>query len=74
MTMTLGRGISVVIGAAALVSGALMMASPASAQLHRSNVGAGIAAGPDGAASCNWQRQRVWDGYSWRVQRLRVCD
>jgi hypothetical protein len=25
--------------------------------------------GPD----CHWQRQRVWDGYGWRVQRVRVC-
>jgi hypothetical protein len=22
---------------------------------------------------CYWQRQRVWDGYGWRVQRVRVC-
>ncbi|HEX7923927.1 hypothetical protein ACVIGA_006518 [Bradyrhizobium sp. USDA 3240] len=26
--------------------------------------------GPD----CFWQRQRFWDGYSWRVRRVRVCD
>jgi hypothetical protein len=22
---------------------------------------------------CYWQRQRFWDGYGWRVQRVRVC-
>ncbi len=22
---------------------------------------------------CHWQRQRVFDGYGWRVQRVRVC-
>ncbi|RDV04749.1 hypothetical protein [Undibacter mobilis] len=23
---------------------------------------------------CWWQRERVWDGYGWRLQRVRVCD
>jgi hypothetical protein len=22
---------------------------------------------------CVWQRQRSWDGYGWRVRRVRVC-
>jgi hypothetical protein len=22
---------------------------------------------------CYWQRQRFWDGYGWRVRRVRVC-
>ena len=22
---------------------------------------------------CYWQRQRFWDGYSWRIRRVRVC-
>lgn len=22
---------------------------------------------------CYWQRQRVWDGYRWRLARVRVC-
>ena len=26
--------------------------------------------GPD----CFWQCQRFWDGYTWRVRRVRVCD
>ena len=26
--------------------------------------------GPD----CYWQRQRFWDGYNWRIRRVRVCD
>ena len=29
-----------------------------------------VAAGPDG---CYWQRQRFWDGYSWRFRRVQVC-
>src|SRR5437868_10983502 len=24
-------------------------------------------------APCAWQRQRFWDGYGWRVRRVRVC-
>jgi hypothetical protein len=23
--------------------------------------------------SCTWQRQRFWDGYGWRIRRVRVC-
>ena len=23
---------------------------------------------------CFWTRQRVWDGYGWRLARVRVCD
>jgi hypothetical protein len=24
-------------------------------------------------APCYWHRERVWDGYGWRVHRVRVC-
>jgi hypothetical protein len=23
---------------------------------------------------CWWQRDRVWDGYGWRMRRVRVCN
>jgi hypothetical protein len=23
---------------------------------------------------CWWSRQRFWDGYGWRLRRVRVCD
>lgn len=23
---------------------------------------------------CWWERQRVWDGWAWRIQRVRVCN
>ena len=26
-----------------------------------------------GYGGCVWQRQRFWDGYGWRVRRVRVC-
>jgi len=29
-----------------------------------------VAAYPDG---CYWQGQRFWDGYAWRIRRVRVC-
>lgn len=27
-----------------------------------------------GSGSCYLQRQRVWDGYGWQIQRVQVCD
>ena len=29
-----------------------------------------VAADPYG---CYWQRQRFWDGYVWRIRRVRIC-
>jgi hypothetical protein len=26
-----------------------------------------------GYEGCYWQRQRFWDGYVWRIRRVRVC-
>jgi hypothetical protein len=34
--------------------------------------GPGYAAG-DYYGGCYWQRQRFWDGYGWRIRRVRVC-
>jgi len=32
------------------------------------------AAGPASyGPGCYWTRQRVWDGWGWRAQRVRVC-
>jgi hypothetical protein len=37
----------------------------------------GYGYGPGYAAAdpygCYWQRQRFWDGYAWRIRRVRVC-
>ena len=27
----------------------------------------------DDFGSCEWVTQRFWDGYGWRVRRVRVC-
>jgi len=29
--------------------------------------------GPAYGPPCYWQRQRFWDGYGWRIRRVRVC-
>ena len=62
--------------AVAMIAG-LLAATPASAQR---GVAPGVAA-PDGQGygrydyfgSCEWVTQRFWDGYGWRVRRVRVC-
>ena len=28
---------------------------------------------PPAYGGCYWQRQRYWDGYGWRIRRVRVC-
>jgi hypothetical protein len=64
--------------AVATIVGSLA-ATPASAQR---GVAAGVEApyGPgsrpgryDYFGSCEWVTQRFWDGYGWRVRRVRVC-
>jgi hypothetical protein len=69
--------------AVATIAGSLA-ATPASAQR---GVAAGVAratimgpaiTGPghghyDNFGSCEWVTQRFWDGYGWRVRRVRVC-
>ena len=30
--------------------------------------------GPVYYGGCYWTHQRFWDGWGWRVQRVRVCD
>ena len=64
----------------ATIAGSLT-ATPASAQ--RGGVAApdrywpapyGAGPGPyDYFGSCEWVTQRFWDGYGWRVRRVRVC-
>jgi uncharacterized membrane protein len=34
---------------------------------------AGPGYGPGYDGGCYWQRQRFWDGYGWRIRRVRVC-
>ena len=77
---SISSGFAVVVGAIVLAAGVLS-ASSASAQYHRSDVGA-ITVGTRSIGSdetpsfgaCSTQRQRVWDGFGWRIERVEVCD
>ena len=78
--------VSVVVGAAFLATGVMMSTMPASAQLHSDVLHIGVSESLDAmgnrlalaqatpVADCVWQRQRYWDGYGWRSQRVRMCD
>ena len=83
--MAFGRICGLVFGAAVVLGTAL----PASANLHRSDIGVRYATGERvsaplfvgasssaqySASACSWQRQKFWDGYSWRVQRSQICE
>jgi hypothetical protein len=35
--------------------------------------GPAYVADPGYDGGCVWQRQRFWDGYGWRIRRVRVC-
>ena len=56
-------------------------ATPASAQRGVAGPGRYYEPAPYGAGrgpydyfgSCEWVTQRFWDGYGWRVRRVRVC-
>ena len=68
----LGAGIAAGIIGGAIVGGAL--AGPG----YYYGPGYGYYGGPayvadDYDSGCVWQRQRFWDGYGWRVRRVRVC-
>jgi hypothetical protein len=66
--------------AVSTIAGSLA-ATPASAQRGVAGPGryyepAPYGAGPgpyDYFGSCEWVTQRFWDGYGWRVRRVRVC-
>ena len=32
------------------------------------------APGPAYYGGCYWTRQRIWDGWGWRLRRVRVCN
>jgi hypothetical protein len=72
------RGVAAGV-AAGLIGGAIVGGAIAS-QNGYYGPGYGYAPGPAYVAEpgygpdCVWQRQRFWDGYTWRVRRVRVCD
>jgi hypothetical protein len=71
------RGVGVGI-AAGLLGGALVggaLAGPGYYGPGYYGPGYGYYGGPAyvAAPGCYWQRERFWDGYGWRVRRVRVC-
>lgn len=66
-----GRIAGAIIGGLAV--GALLGAAGAYGPYYGGYYGYGpgyyYAPGP----ACYWSRHRVWDGYAWRLQRVRVC-
>jgi hypothetical protein len=72
------RGVAAGV-AAGLIGGAIVGGAIASQNRYYGPgyYGPAYVAGPayyDYGPPCVWQRQRFWDGYSWRVRRVRVCD
>lgn len=58
-----------------LAAGALIGAAAAHGPYY--GYGPGYYYGPGPAyygPHCWWHRERVWDGWGWRVRRVRVCD
>ena len=66
------RGVAAGV-AAGLIGGAIVGGAIASQNGYYGGGPAYVAA-PGYDAPCVWQRQRFWDGYGWRVRRVRVCD
>lgn len=75
------RGVAAGV-AAGLLGGALIGGAIASQNQYYGGPGYYYGGGPAYVASpgysygpdCYWQRQRFWDGYGWRIRRVRVCD
>jgi hypothetical protein len=70
------RGGRIAAGVAAgLIGGAIVGGALAGPGYYGYGPGYGYYGGPAYVADdyCVWQRQRFWDGYGWRVRRVRVC-
>jgi hypothetical protein len=69
-----GRIAGAIIGGLAV--GALLGAAGAYGGYYGYGPGYYYAPGPayyGYGPACYWSRHRVWDGYAWRLQRVRVC-
>jgi hypothetical protein len=86
----LTRTLTALAAAATLTFAAVAMPQPAEARGGRVAAGiiGGIASNGYGyygpryyapapiyyGPRCWWTRERIWDGYGWRLRRVRVCD
>lgn len=64
--------------AAGVIGGLAVGALVGSALAAPSYYGPGYYYGPGpvyyAPPRCWWERERVWDGYGWRLHRVRVCE
>jgi hypothetical protein len=69
-----GAGIAAGIIGGAIVGGALAGPGYYYGPGYGYYGGQAYVADPGDYGGCYWQRQRFWDGYGWRMRRVRVCD
>ena len=64
------RGVAAGV-AAGIIGGAIVGGALASPYYY--GPGPGYVADDYYGDGCVWQKQRFWDGYAWRIRRVRVC-
>lgn len=69
----LGAGIAAGVIGGALIGGAIAGGPGYYGPGYGYYGGPAYVAGPGYYGGCYWQRQRFWDGYGWRIRRVRVC-
>jgi len=60
-----------------LAAGAIIGSAAANGPYYYGGYGPGYyayARGPAYHGGCYWTRQRIWDGWGWRLRRVRVCN
>jgi hypothetical protein len=58
-----------------LAAGAIIGAAAANGPYYGYGPGYyAYAPGPAYYGGCYWTRQRIWDGWGWRLRRVRVCN
>lgn len=60
-----------------LAAGAIIGSAAANGPYYYGGYGPGYyayAPGPAYYGGCYWTRQRIWNGWDWRIRRVRVCN
>jgi len=66
------RCVGCAIGAG-IVAGAVIGTAIAASSAPYYGPSVYYAPGPVYAAPCHWQTDRYWDGFGWRLRRVRMC-
>jgi hypothetical protein len=56
-----------------LAAGALIAGATRPAYGYGYGYGPAYYPAPVYGPACHWRRERVWDGYGWRIRRVQVC-